>query len=758
MSTAVASTVLSAPRRRPILWSLWIGALLVGLTLGLAWLGPELAPRDPLADTFIVRTGTGDFIRPPFTPGEVSGFPLGSDELGRDTLSRLMWGIRPTLTLALSVASVRLLLGLLIGLYSGWSTGPGARLAATLTNSALSVPVLFVALFVLALTGQRLGVTAFILGLSLTGWAEPARALREQTRLIRSERFIEAAAALGAGGPQTVLRHVAPHLLPMIWVLLALEVGGALLTSAGLGVLGYFPYAIWLQSNTSDFAAIRASGLPELSQMLVADGPWAAAFSGAVILTMVLGFNLLGDGLRQAFAPERRRSGWLERLAGQAGDRIFLALAEWERLATVTAMTLALVAIAGFGGWWLWSQVQSGAAGGGAAAAPVPGGHLWSTGRRDPYGTRAGGEPGPLSGAVAWSFEAEAPLFGPVVRADGTLLVVQTGKPATVIAVGPDGTEAWRLALPFELAYQQNAYQLRPVEVGTPLPPALTPDGRLVVLDAKSNVYIVSPEGELDLTWMNPAPARPVTAPIVSLEGTIYAAGESGLFALDPAGQLLWLTPLSSFSFNQPALRLSLDGSRLLFQNFIYATSSGRMLARSDDSFDAFVTGSDGQTYQRTLDGLLQWQFTETGATIVPFVRIDTRTLGLLVRNATDGGVSPSGRVWLYYGGQFNTARLVWADAGGTTPIVIDAPTIGLELLGLDGRDNSFWCGGDAQGVASSRVACQAYAGDGRILWRQELPSGTRGSTLGGAVIAGRLFVATTSGHLVAVGPSGDSP
>jgi len=751
MNPAVASRTLSKPRRRSFLWSLWLGALLVGLTLGFAWLGPQLAPRDPLADTFIVRTGTGEFLRPPFAPGEVADFPLGTDELGRDTLSRLLWGVRPTLTLALSVASLRLLIGLLIGLYSGWSTSWVARMAATLTNGALSIPVLFVALLVLALTGQRLGVTAFILGLSLTGWAESARALREQTRLIRSERFIEAAAALGAGGPQTVLRHVAPHLLPVIWVLLSLEVGSALLTSAGLGVLGYFPYAVWLQSNTSDFAAIRASGFPELSQMLVADGPWAAAFSGAVILSMVLGFNLLGDGLRLALAPERRRTGWLERVAGQAGDRIFLALAEWERLATTAAVALALTGIAGFGGWWLWSQVQVGGLGGRAAAVPIPGDHLWASGRRDPYGTRASAAPGPLEGQIVWAYTAESPLFGPVVRADGTALVVQTGKPASVIAVSPDGQEAWRLVLPFDLVLAADSYQLRSTEVAAPVPPALTPDGDLVVIDAKSNIYLISPEGALKNTWQNPSPARPVTAPIVSAEGTIYGVGESGLFALDPGGQLVWMTPLSSYSFNEPALRLSLDGTKLLFQNFVYTTSTGRILARSNETFDMFVTGSDGKVYQRTKDGLLDWQFNETGATIVPAIRLDAQSLGLLVRSGTDAGVSSTGRPWLYYGSDFNTSRFVWADAGGTAPVIIDGPSVGMKLLAIDGRDNSFWCGGDHTRSARGEIDCLAFAGDGRLLWRAPL-TGASGAPMGAAVIPDRLLVTTASGHLFALG------
>lgn len=123
---------------------------------------------------------------------------------------------------------------------------------------ALSIPVLFVALFVIAASGQQWGIWAFILGLALTGWSEAARMVREETRQVRSQLFIEAATALGASAPQIVLGHVLPQIVPLIWVLLAFEVSSTLLVTAELGVLGYFVNSVWIAIG--DWVGIRASG------------------------------------------------------------------------------------------------------------------------------------------------------------------------------------------------------------------------------------------------------------------------------------------------------------------------------------------------------------------------------------------------------------------------------------------------------------------------------------------------------------------
>lgn len=147
-------------------WSLWIGLLITGFIIFLALYGPLLAPADPLKENFIVIFPGGGFIKPPFAPMQAPGFFLGADEFGRDVFSRLLWAVRPTLTLVLVVASVRLIVGLFLGMLAGWATGRVERWLQRLTGAAVTAPVLFVALAIIALTGQNWGVWAFILGLS----------------------------------------------------------------------------------------------------------------------------------------------------------------------------------------------------------------------------------------------------------------------------------------------------------------------------------------------------------------------------------------------------------------------------------------------------------------------------------------------------------------------------------------------------------------------------------------------------------------
>ena len=159
--------------KAPVNWPLWIGLALLLLITLLAWLGPQFAPHDPVKPVYIVQhPETLAFVKPPFRPGQMPGYPLGADPLGRDTLSQLLWALRPTLILVLVAAAVRLLLGLSIGVASGWGAGRVSRLLEGITAIAVSIPVLLVALCLVAAFGPQWGVWAFVLGLCLTGWAE----------------------------------------------------------------------------------------------------------------------------------------------------------------------------------------------------------------------------------------------------------------------------------------------------------------------------------------------------------------------------------------------------------------------------------------------------------------------------------------------------------------------------------------------------------------------------------------------------------
>jgi ABC-type dipeptide/oligopeptide/nickel transport system permease subunit len=164
----------------------------------------------------------GNITRPPYPAFKVPGFPLGTDSFGRDIVSRLLWAVRPTLILVASVALARLVLGILIGLWAGWATGRVGRTLDSIIAGALSIPVLIVALMVIAAVGIEREMAAFIFG-----WpdrlGETARLVSEQTRSIRTV-YVEAAQALGASDIRVLGSHILRQIMPLVSMLLAFEV------------------------------------------------------------------------------------------------------------------------------------------------------------------------------------------------------------------------------------------------------------------------------------------------------------------------------------------------------------------------------------------------------------------------------------------------------------------------------------------------------------------------------------------------------
>src|SRR5258706_7102303 len=400
-AAAVRSTV-----ARPRNWSLIIGNALALLSGVLAIAGPDLAPQAPLHDTFILRNYAGEWTKPPFPLFTVPGFYLGSDVFGRDLLSQLLWALRPTLTLVLLVAALRLTLGIAIGLVAGWAAGAAGRSFSSLISAALSVPVLFVALCAITLLGAKYGVWAFILGLVFTGWADVGRILREQTRAIKQRPYVEAARALGSSDGQLLYRHVLPQIMPLVWTLFTFEASSALLATSALGFLGYFIHSIWLPLG--DWTGIRAAGKPELGQMLgsafeARSHPWGMVLAGSAVFLMVLAFNLLGEGLRQRLTLEgrREREGAGSAVSGAVTDivaaRLLDPLWPWRRTVAMGSVAGALLLIMGGTGYALWRNRAPEAV---AANLPIPGAQLWASQRRDPYGTLRASDPGPSNPAA----------------------------------------------------------------------------------------------------------------------------------------------------------------------------------------------------------------------------------------------------------------------------------------------------------------------------------------------------------------------
>ncbi|MEP7358821.1 MAG: ABC transporter permease subunit, partial [Anaerolineales bacterium] len=490
VARAKSVTALTAPAavRRPRNWALIVGAALVALIAVVAISGPDIAPQDPLHSTYILRNYAGQWIKPPYAPITVPGFYLGSDVFGRDLLSQVLWAVRPTLTLVMLVAALRLTLGIGIGLVAGWSTRAVGRAASGLISAALSVPVLFVALCTITLLGAKYGVWAFILGLVLTAWADVARTLREQTRAIKQRPYVEAARAQGASDGQLLYRHVLPQIMPLVWTLFTFEASSALLASSALGFLGYFINSVWLPLG--DWTGIRAAGKPELGQMLASafegrDRPWAMVLAGSTVFLTVLGFNLLGEGLRQRLTLEgrREREGAGSTVSGAVTDLVAARLLDplwpWRRTVALGSVAGALLLVIGGAGYNLWRSRAPTAE---AADLPIPGAHLWASTGRDPYGTLRASEPGPASPGSQLLFQDENGFpGGPVVARDGSLLVAaNSGRVCSLTSAGAE-------------------------------------------------------------VWCAMAPPNPVGSPALGALGEIYLANQAGgLSALDDTGRLLW--------------------------------------------------------------------------------------------------------------------------------------------------------------------------------------------------------------------------
>ncbi|MBN1310408.1 MAG: ABC transporter permease [Anaerolineae bacterium] len=300
-----------------------LGAFLVGGLVFIAIAGQSIAPHDPMENFYIIEAENGEFITPPFAPGQVPGFPLGSDFDGRDILSRLLVGVRPTLILVTLVVFTRMIVGVVLGFAEGWYAGLPGDIIGHLTKIALSIPILIVALMVIYILELQMEAWVFIIALTITGWGQVARIIAERVRLVRGETYIEAARALGAGNLRILWKHVVPQVRTLILVTLSFEMGAVLLQMAELGFLGMFlgGGAIRLipDPKSGGFFQEHITGQPELGQMLAAGWenfiytPAMPAVVGTVFFLAVFSFMMLGEGLKRYYA-EPTSSGLVARL------------------------------------------------------------------------------------------------------------------------------------------------------------------------------------------------------------------------------------------------------------------------------------------------------------------------------------------------------------------------------------------------------------------------------------------------------------
>ena len=254
--------------------------LLVVVSLG-AIFAPLVAPYDPYKVNNAIR------LKPPGTPGYI----LGTDEIGRDILSRLLWGGRVSLRVAIMAVVIALVVGVGLGLIAGFFGGVVDHLIMRMLDVVLAFPYILLAIGIATVLGP--GITNAILAITVITIPVFARLMRATAMSIREQDFVQAARALGASTPRILIRHVLPNTVSVLIVYATLETGRMVIAAASLSFLG-----LGIQPPEADWGAMLATGRASLTI-----APHVATIPGMVIFAVTLAFNLVGEALRDALDP-----------------------------------------------------------------------------------------------------------------------------------------------------------------------------------------------------------------------------------------------------------------------------------------------------------------------------------------------------------------------------------------------------------------------------------------------------------------------
>ena len=260
-----------------------IGAAIVLIAALAALIGPAITPFDPAAQELPLRLAG---------PGRAHWF--GLDELGRDVLARVLAGARISFLVGLTVVSVSAALGTVLGAIAGYFGGLLDDLISRVIDTLMAFPGLLLAIALVAVLGPSLGNVLF--ALTIIGWVGYARLVRGQVLRAREFDYVQAARALGAATPRVLFRHVVPAAMPAVVVQATLGMAGAVIGEAALSFLG-----LGVQPPTPSWGTMLSGGRAHLL-----DAPHLTLFPGVAIAVLVLGFNFLGDGLRDLTDPKRR--------------------------------------------------------------------------------------------------------------------------------------------------------------------------------------------------------------------------------------------------------------------------------------------------------------------------------------------------------------------------------------------------------------------------------------------------------------------
>ena len=271
----------------------WVGpgcALLVILALmAIAAMAPLIAPYSPETQNLLGQ------LKPPGFASRGRVYWLGSDELGRDLLSRLIWGARVSLLVATASVLLSAVVGTILGMVAGYRRGPVEVVLMRIVDVFLSIPAILFAIILVAVLGP--GLTNVVVVLALTRWPRHARVAYAQTLAVSVQPYVRLARFMGAGTVRVLVLHVLPNILGALVVVMTLEFGQMVLFEAGLSFLG-----LGVQPPTPSWGAMLSTGRDYVSTAW-----WIATFPGLCLFVLVLAANILGDALRDRLDPQQRR-------------------------------------------------------------------------------------------------------------------------------------------------------------------------------------------------------------------------------------------------------------------------------------------------------------------------------------------------------------------------------------------------------------------------------------------------------------------
>nr|WP_208760364.1 ABC transporter permease [Mesorhizobium intechi] len=265
-----------------------LGLVIVAIVVAAAVLAPWLTGYDPNEQMFDGLTIEGSPLPPD------AKFWLGTDLLGRDLLTRILYGARTSLIIGIVANGVALFIGTLVGVTAGYFRGWIGSALMRFTDLMMAFPALLLAICLAAVFQPSLWIVAMVI--ALVNWVQTARVIYTETSSLAEREFIDAERTIGAGAPRILFRHILPHLLPTIIVWGTLGISTTVLLEATLSFLG-----IGVQPPTASWGNIIFE-----NQTYFQAAPWLVFFPGAAILALALAFNLIGDALRDILDPTQR--------------------------------------------------------------------------------------------------------------------------------------------------------------------------------------------------------------------------------------------------------------------------------------------------------------------------------------------------------------------------------------------------------------------------------------------------------------------